>query len=177
MSYISIPEAWIEAGKALKKRIFKRISDNLDDHETRINNIEGGISKIEVFNFEVMGFINNYTASELVQIGTFKAANPFTITEAKLVLMNAPSSAISSLNGILEIDIEKSIDGAVTWNSIFVSRPQIPDGVNSTGSESDLITFVVDGELINVDDILRVNVTSRKDLQGSFLISVHGDLS
>ncbi len=177
MAFTTIPSSWIEAGKALKKRIFQRISDNFEDHETRINNIESGVSKVEVFNFEVMGFINNYTVSELVQIGTHRAPNSYTITEAKLTLMNGSSGASSSSAGVLEMDIEKSLDNGVTWNSIFLVRPSIADGVSATGSESSLITFVPTGEDISADDLLRVNVTSKKDTQGSFLITVYGDLS
>lgn len=177
MAYSSIPSSWIEAGKALKKRILRTISDNLEDHETRINNVEAGVGKVELFNFEVMGFINNYRASELVQIGTHRAPNNYTITEAKLILMNGSSSLQSSNDGILQIDLEKSEDDGVTWNTILQERPSIPDGVNSTGTESSLFSFVSGGESVNKDDIIRVNVTSKKDTQGSFLILVYGDLS
>lgn len=177
MAYTAIPSVWIEAGKALKKRILQRISGNLDDHETRINNIEAGASKVIAFDFEVMGFIDNYSAADLVQIGTHRAANNYTITEAKLVLMNGSSSPFSSLSGVLQIDIERSVDNGITWDTIFASRPSIPDGVNATGTESALITFALEGGSIAKDELLRVNVTSKKDTQGSFLISVYGDLS
>ena len=177
MSYLSIPSTWIEAGKALKKRILVRVSNNLEDHESRINNIESGISKVEVFNFEVMGFINNYTASELVQIGTHKASIGFSITEVKIVLLNGSSSPATSSVGVLEIDIEKSLDNGQSWSSILTTRPTIADGINSTGSESGVVEFISGEEIINQNELLRVNVTSKKDVQGSFLIHVFGEVS
>lgn len=177
MAFTTIPSTWIEVGKAIKKRLFTRIKDNLDDHETRINGLEAGANKVELFNFEVMGYINNYTAAELTQIGTFRAPSDTTITEAKLILMNGSSSPFSSTAGVLSIDLQKSTDGGVTWNTIMASQPQIPDGVNATGTESGIFNFVVGGEDILQDEIIRVNVTSKKDTQGSFLITVYGEVA
>lgn len=177
MAFVGIPADWIEAGKAIKKRLFTRIKENFDDHETRINAMEGGAAKIEVFNFEVMGYINNYTAAELTQIGTFRATIPFTITDAVLTLMNSPSSPTSTTVGILEIDIEKSTDSGLTWNTILSSRPQIGNGVNATGSKSGVIVFIDGEEAVAIDDMIRVNISSKKDTQGSFHILVYGEVS
>ncbi len=177
MAFTTIPASWIEAGKAIKKQLLTRIKDNLDDHEERIDSLEAGANKVEVFNFEVMGYINNYTASELVQIGTFRAASDLTITEAKLVLMNSTNGSTSSSSGYLSIDLEKSTDNGATWNTILVQQPTIEDGTTATGSESELVTFITGGEDISEGDIIRVNVTNKKDTQGSFLISVYGDVA
>lgn len=177
MAFISVPPAWIEVGKAIKKKLITRIKDNLDDHEDRINSLELGSNKVEIFNFEVMGFINNYNISELVQIGTFKAPSDTTITEAKLTLMNGTSGETSSSNGVLSIDLEKSSDGGVTWSTILSTKPEIENGINTTGSESSLFTFISNGEDILEGEIIRVNVISKKDTQGSFLITVYGDVA
>lgn len=177
MAYNVIPSSWIDVGKAIKKRMVSRLVANLEDHESRINNIEAGTSKVELFNFEVMGHVDHHPASKLLQIGTYKANTDFTITEAKLVLMNNTAYPTSSSTGVLEIDLEKSTDNGLTWNSILQKRPTIEDGVSSTGSESLLIQFVTGGETINAGETVRVSVTSKKDTQGSFLIYVYGDLS
>jgi hypothetical protein len=177
MAFITIPAAAIEVGKALKKSLFTLIKDNFDDHETRIDGLEQGANKVEVFNFEVMGYINNYTAAELVQIGTFRAPSDTTLTEVKLILMNGTNGSSSSTSGVLSIDIQKSTDDGVTWNTILAAQPEIGDGTNTTGSESALVTFITNGEDVAVDDIIRVNVTSKKDTQGSFLIVVYGDVA
>lgn len=177
MAFSPITTGAIEVGKALKKNLFNKIRDNFNDHESRIDGLEAGANKVEIFNFEVMGFINNYDASELVQIGTYRAPNDVTITEIKLTLMNGSSSLQSSSLGILSIDIQKSTDSGVNWNTILSSQPEIPDGVSATGSESDLVTFIPGGEDLATDELLRVNVTSKKDTQGSFLITVYGDVA
>jgi len=176
MAFISIPSSLIQVGKAVKKELFDKIKDNFDDHETRINGIELGANKVEVFNFEVIGFINNYTAAELVQIGTHRATSDFTLTEAKLTLMNGSSGASSTTSGVLSIDLQISSDNGVTWATVLSGLPEIPDGTNATGSESSSVVFTTGGEDVLQDDLLRVNVTSKKDTQGSFLITVYGEL-
>lgn len=177
MAYNVIPSTWIQVGKSVKKSLFTYIRDNFIDHETRINTIELGINKIEIFNFEVMGFINNYTSSELTQIGTHKASVNTIITEIGVTLMNGSGGAMSSSGGTLSIDIQKSTDNGVTWNTILVAQPSIPDGVSATGSVSGLVVFIPDGEILDQYDMLRVNVSNKKNTQGSFLITVYGDIS
>lgn len=178
MAFITIPSSWITVGKAVKKEIFEYIKNNFDDHETRINSIEAGTSKVELFNFEVIGYINNYTALELTGIGTFRAPINLILTNAKLTLLNSASCpVVSSANGVLAIDLQKSSDNGVTWTSILVQRPEIGDGVYATGSESGIFTFITNGEIVNQDDLIRVNVYSKKDSQGSFLITVYGEIS
>lgn len=177
MAFNAIPSTWIEVGKAIKKQLFTRISDNLDDHETRINGLEAGANKVEIFNFEVMGYVSYYTLTELVQVGTFRAPSNTTITEVKLILMNNPSYPASSSAGTLSIDLQRSTDNGATWNTILSSAPEIADGVSASGSESALVTFITGGEDVETDDIIRVNITSKKDTQGSFLIVVYGEVA
>lgn len=177
MAFNTIPSTLIEVGKALKKELFTIIKDNFDDHESRINSIELGANKVEVFNFEVTGFINNYTATELTQIGTHRAASDFTLIECKLTLMNNAQGEISSSAGVLSIDLQKSSDNGVTWATVLSGLPEIPDGTSATGSESSSVVFSTGEEEVSQDDLLRVNVTSKKDTQGSFLITVYGELA
>jgi len=177
MAFITIPSTLIEVGKAIKKELFDLIKDNFDDHESRINGIELGANKVEVFNFEVMGFVNNYTALELTQIGTHRAPSDFTLIEAKITLMNGSSGVTSSTSGVLSIDVQRSIDNGSTWNTILSGLPEIADGINATGSESASVVFISGGEDISQDDLIRVNVATKKDTQGSFLITVYGELA
>lgn len=176
MAYNEIPSNWIESGKALKKRILTYVRDNFIDHETRIATIEVNNSKIEVFNFEVMGFINNYTATELTQIGTFKASRDFNLTEFKVILMNNPSSPTTDTSGELQLDLKKSEDNGVTWNSILDTNgyATIAFGTNTTGSEGSG-SIATGAEEILSGELLRVDVISKKDTQGSFLIECYGE--
>lgn len=176
MAFITIPSSWLEVGKSIKKGLLERIKDNQDDHESRIDNLEEKNAKQEIFCFEVIGYINHYTASELVGIGTYRAPLDINISEVKLVLLNNTNGGTSSSSGVLSIDLEKSSDNGITWNSILSQKPEIPDGVNSTGSESSLVTFIPDGEVIAEGELVRVNVISKKDTQGSFLVSAYGEV-
>ena len=81
MTFVTIPTSWINVGVALKKQLFDRIKDNFDNHETRLASVEAGINKVELFNFEVAGYISNYTTAELTGIGTHKANTNLTINQ------------------------------------------------------------------------------------------------
>jgi len=177
MAFESIPDSLISVGKAVKKRLFQITKDNFDDHETRINGLEGGAGKVEVFNFELMGYINDYLAEELVQVGTFRAPSDLILTECKITLLNGSSSPTSTADGALKIDLQKSTDNGVNWFTLLAIQPEIADGTNATGSESPNVTFLTGGEDVLQDELLRVNITSKKDTQGSFLITVYGDIA
>jgi hypothetical protein len=178
MSFITIPSAWILVGEAIKKQLFTRIKDNLDNHETRINAVEAGINKVDIFNFEVTGYIFNYTALELIGIGTYKAPQDMIITEVKIAILNSASSPYtSSSSGSTKIDLERSINGGATWSTVLIGQPTVGDGYYLAGETSTIVSFITGGEILLQDQLLRVNVTSKKDTQGSFHIICYGDLS
>lgn len=178
MGFTVIPQSWLDVGRAIKKELFQAIKDSLDDHETRVNALEQGFNKVEIFNFEIIGYINNYTALELTGIGTWRAPSDCIIVDAKLMLLNSASCpTVSSSLGVLSIQLEKSSDNGVTWTPILVSRPSIGDGSYITGSESGLFTFITGGENMLEGELLRVNIYSKKDSQGSFIINVIGEVS
>jgi hypothetical protein len=178
MAFITIPDSWLTVGEAIKKRLFIRVKDNLDDHETRLNAVEQGVNKVTIFNFEVMGFISNYTAAELTGISTYRAPQDLIITEVKIAILNSSSTpTTSSSAGSLSIDLQKSTNGGATWASVLVSQPTIGDGHYLAGEESNLVSFNTGGEILLQDELLRVSVTSKKDSQGSFQILCYGDLS
>lgn len=178
MAYVTIPPSWITVGEAIKKRLLTRVKDDLDDHETRINALEGGNTKIDIFNFGVSGYFTHYSTAELKGIGFYQAPSSVIITQAKITLIShSLSPAVSSSAGILEIDLERSVDGGLTWASILSVRPSIGAGVSADGSSSSLVSFITGGETLAAGDRLRVNVTSLKTTQGSFSVSVYGDIS
>lgn len=178
MAFLAIPDSWLTVGEAIKKRLFTRIKDNLDNHEERINAVEQGVNKVPIFNFEIMGFISNYTAAELTGIATYRAPQNLIITEVKIVLLNSShTTTVSSSSGTLSIDLQRSTDGGATWTSVLIDQPSIGDGRYQAGEESTLVSFNTGGEILLQDQLLRVNVTSKKDQQGSFQILCYGDLS
>lgn len=178
MAFLSIPSSWLTVGEAIKKQLFLRIKDSLDNHEGRINSLESGANKIDIFNFEVIGYVSYYSSTELVGLGTFKAPTDMILTEVGITLTNSPSTpTLSSSSGSLQIDLERSLDNGATWSTILISRPTIGDGQMNAGEVSGLVSFIDGGEVLNAGDLLRVNVTSKKDTQGAFLITTYGELS
>lgn len=178
MAFTLIPQSWLDVGRATKKELFQAIKDSLDNHESRVNLLEQGFNKIEIFSFEVIGYINHYTSLELTGIGTWRAFADCTIIDAKLMLLNSASCpTTSSSAGTLSIQLEKSSDNGVTWTPILVQRPSIVDGHFQTGEQSGIFTFTPSGEIILSGELLRVNVYSKKDSQGSFLINVVAEVS
>lgn len=178
MSFTTIPLTDIDVGQPTKASLFLTIKDDLDDHETRINSLEAGVNKVSIFNGEVIGYISHYSVAQLVGIGTYRSTSNIIITEAKIILINSSQSpSISSSGGRLEINLDRSTDNGVTWSTILKTRPSIEAGTYATGSTSGLVAFTTGGELLNLNDLLRVSITSKKDTQGSFLIVVTGELS
>lgn len=178
MAFITVPSSWLTIGEAIKQRLFTRFKDNQDNHELRINTIEAGINKTIIFDFEVIGYISNYSASELIGIGTYLAPQNMIITEVKIILLNSSQTpTVSSSAGSLSIDLQRSTDGGSTWSTVLTSKPSIGDGLYLSGASSSLVAFNVGGEILLLNQLLRVNVSSKKDSQGSFQVIVYGDLS
>jgi hypothetical protein len=178
MAFLTIPDSWLTVGEAIKKRLPARIKDNLDDHESRLNAVEQGVNKVSIFNFEVIGYLSNYTAAELIGISTYRAPQNLIITEVKIVLLNSSNTtSITSSAGSLSIDLQRSTDSGATWSSVLIALPTIGDGQYLAGAESTLVSFNTGGEILLQDELLRVSITSKKDSQGSFQILCYGDLS
>lgn len=187
MSYIPLESADLEVGKPIKKKLFTRILNNEEDHESRIDNLEQGVGKIIVADFEVTGYISHYKATELIAIATHKAPAKYNLVEFSVTIMDSPNGfnsvgvpVESTLAGVLELDLKKSVDGGVTYYSICTIKPAILDGYNGVGLSSNTAVggrACVFSELtVNQDDMLRLDVTSMKDKQGTFSISVFGTL-
>ena len=178
MAFITIPDSWLTVGEAIKKRLFVRLKDNLDDHESRLNAVEAGVNKVVIFDFEVIGHISNYAASELIGIGTYLAPQDMIITEVKIILLNSSQTpTVTSSAGSTQISLERSVNGGATWSSILNTRPTIGDGKYLSGETSSLVAFNTGGEILLKDHLIRVNITSKADSQGSFQVIVYGDLS
>lgn len=186
MSYSAITATEIEVGKPVKKSLFNKVKDNFDDHETRVNSLEAGASKIEVANFELGGYIDHYNLSELSSVAMHHANTAFTISELEVVIIDSPnaldsggSAIVSSADGTLELELEKSTDGGANFGTILSTRPQVIDGENGAGSSSNdvaNVSAILANSSVNSGDILRIKVTSKKDTQGSFLILCYGSL-
>lgn len=187
MSYIPLDSADLEVGKPIKKKLFTRILNNEEDHESRLDNLEQGVGKIIVADFEVTGYISHYKDTELVAIATHKAPARYNLVEFSVTIMDSPNGfnsvgvpVVSSTSGVLELDLRKSVDGGVNYYSICTIKPAILDGYAGAGLSSNSAVggrACVFSELtVNQDDMLRLDVKGMKDKQGTFSISIYGTL-
>jgi len=171
MAFTTIPSALINVGKAIKKEIFSYVKDNFDDHETRINSLEGGANRVEVFNNTVLlGSISStYTG-----IVFYEAQTAFTLTGAKVSIFETGS--ISS--GTLEIDFKKNSSPDDTgMASIFTTKPSIDFTTASDYEESS--NQVLDGTKtsISIGDFIRFDITSLPVGLGKLRIVLYGEVS
>ena len=122
-------------------------------------------------------------------IDVFKASNNFVLTEFRVTLVqNAGVGAngwyaSSSQFGTLEIDLQKSVDDGISWQTVCLTRPSIGTasgsviGDNVANGTYPLASIDPAAQEIAIGDLLRLVVTSKKQRQGSFHIHVYGELS
>jgi hypothetical protein len=169
MAFLSIPISWLNVGKALKKELFQRISDNLEDHEVRINALSLGASPIEVFNFPIL---NASSAPSFTGLTYYRATSSFTLSTVQLEIFD--KGGISS--GIVSVDVKVSNGLGGVFNSVLTVQPSIDF---STASDYDIATGTLDPlyQSVAAGDVLRLDVTSLPIVTlGKFRILVYGNI-
>ena len=179
-SITKINSSEISQGKRANTTLFTKIKTITDDLIDRICNIESSTNRIEVFNDDIEGFISNYPATGLPNMRVYRTHQDFTMTTAEIMLTDQiftdadGSTVASSTGGVTEVDIKRGVfdgSGILTGKtSIFTNngRPQIAEGVNGAGILSATPEFITNGNKITADTVLFIEITSRKDSQGSF---------
>lgn len=181
MTYSTLPIGALDVGKPLKRSLLTTIRSNEEDHEERLNSLEQGAGKIMSFDFQLMGHISHYSVSELIAIGTHTAPAAYNLLDFTVTILDSPvvPNETSSSAGALEVDLLKSTDNGATFASIVTTKPKIPDGYSGAGTSSNstgCIEAVFSDTSVSQDDILRIDMTSMKDTQGTFSIVVYGSL-
>lgn len=186
MPYSDLDPTDLEVGKPIKKKLFDNISSNFTDHESRMNNLEQGAGKIVVADFEVTGYISHYTEPELIALATHRAPCNYKLLEFTVTLLDSTNGfaagnvvAVSSSSGDLVLELSKSTDGGINYYPITLVRPQIPSGKNGKGTSSrspGCVAASFSDININQDDMLRVDLITKKDVQGTFHVLVYGSL-
>lgn len=171
MAFTSISSLAIAVGKAIKAELFGLIKSNLDDHETRINQIETTSAKLPIIKFYVL---NASSFSSATGLYYFESNDTFTITSAYIQIFE-----VGSLAGTFEIDIKKSTTNldSTSFNSVFTTKPSINF---STASNYDKSTNqVFDSTKIDIvpGDYLRLDITQTptSGVMSKFLITVYGE--
>jgi hypothetical protein len=169
MAYTPLVPADIVAGKPTKEEIFQTIHDNCESFNTDIEALKQTAS-IDIFNMTFTGYLNQYVAADLNnRIPVYRAPVDATIVSFVATLLSASTS------GTLELEIDKSIDDGVNWSPLLTGPVQLTG--TSVGSQSGAVTWVdVPSQSFNQGDLLRVRVTGLQASQGSFHLSIYGEV-
>lgn len=129
MAFITIPSLLTQIGKPIIKRLWDLTKDNLDDHEARINIVEGAAGKIEIWNDRTL---NASSASTLTNFDDWKAPFAFDLISAHVAIY-----AAGALTGTIEADIKKGTTNDYSLAStIFTTKPSIDVGVAADYTKS-----------------------------------------
>lgn len=168
MAFSAINSSNIEVGDPVTAELWGLVKSNFDDHETRINSVEGGASKIVIINDLVVGSGQLAGASGSVEgVAHIRVPVNGTLTTAVISTTAAGSS------GTTEIDVLKASTIAGTYTTVFSTKPSVTSAA-SPGSSSNAVFSTT---AITAGEFLRVDLTSLQVGQEPFIITVFGDVS
>lgn len=132
MAYTPINPLWIVPGQPTKTELFERISDNLDDHESRISTVETVSNITNKIDFEILGQYKYYNqvfppvspssgATLDLKIGIMYERIPIAITAlaCRLIQYKAGKAGTSSF------DIQYSTNNGASFATIFSTPPSV----------------------------------------------------
>lgn len=170
MAFTSIASSLYQVGKAIKKELFEKIVLNQSDINTRTQTLEQGASKTIIWNDRFL--ISNPSAS-LTGIDLWQAPAEFTLLDAKVGIFTE-----AGITGILEMDIQKSVDlDPANFNSVFTTKPSIDFASASDYDESTNAVFDIAEQSISVGDWLRLDLSSIPTPIGGFTVYLIGEFN
>ena len=170
MPFLPVPPAWIEAGLPTKEELFRYITDNQDSFNTDIEALKQ-TAVVDIIDSQIAGSVGDYSAAEInTAMPTFKSPVDVNITSVVVSLLEPSTS------GVLAIDLERSTDNGANWSSVLSSNVELT-GLTA-GSISGAVNFInVAAQALSQNDLFRVQVSTLQVGQGSFHVSVYGELS
>lgn len=160
MAFMSIPSAWVEAGKALKESLFLYIKNNFDDHEARIAGVEAAVEGAAPLTMTVHGKYWLLSTTEKTNVVKALVASDITITAVRLYINKAGTS------GTTEVNLLTNTLAGPSYTTIFTTRPSVGFG---SGDDAVSTNAIVDVANANVDagDIIRLDlITSQVEGDG-----------
>ena len=157
------------------------INNSINDNDSRLTALETVNARVIVADFAVVGFVSQYNTQEIGSFITFEAPISFNLTTFSFTITdnqdnpsNSPLIPVrTSVNGILELTLEKFNTGTLTWSSILTINPIIGQGTNARGSSSNNATF--SDNSVQLGELIRIRPLNFKDNQGSFHILCTGE--
>ncbi len=159
MPFTVITSGEIASGKPVASTTQTKIKDNFDDHETRIETLEGGTSIFPPLIFRANGrpmVVENF----LKTTTNFS----FSVTGARLLVDKAGSA------GTLQIDILRK-RGAGVYETLFTTKPSVVYTAGDDALSSNAILDVTKVDIL-AGDILRLDITSIQTGGKNFVVRV-----
>lgn len=160
-------------GVALKQNLFQKIKDNFDNHETRLASVEASASKIEVINAIVY---NGQAAGTTTGLYIYRAAEAFTLNDAKVAIFDVSGASFSS--GNIEFDIKKASSPDFTSAvSVFTTKPSLAYTASSYTESSNAVFDATNAD-VSAGDYLRLDITEFfvGDVLSNFQIFLYGEV-
>jgi len=171
MAFSTILDAAISVGSAVKRELWLKVKNNLDDLDTRLNNVEVAANRKQVWEFTILNGSSFSTATGLTY---YEATQGFTITSAFVRIFE-----VGTITGFLEIDILRSttdLDSS-SFTSIFTTKPKIDFSTASDYEATVNQVFDVTKTNISVGDFLRldITITPTSGVLSRFMLNVYGE--
>lgn len=168
MAFATIPSGKIDVGDPITKDLWDAVKDNFDDHESRVNALEGGANKIVVFDFLVFNAAQYVSASTLEGIAIWRSPASFTLTAAQISNLTAGTS------GTIEYDVKKSTTLGGVFTTVFSTKPSVAFGAGNDATSTNAVfstTAVAQG------DWLQLDISSFQSPQRRFHVLFYGEVS
>ena len=177
MSNTGFTSTEFTVGNPIKSSTMNQFNTSINDNDARQSASEASLSRIQVMNDAVVGFIDQYLVTEIGSFQTFEAPVNMTLITFQFTItdnVDNPGNtnflipAETTTSGILELTLELFNDSNDTWNSIVSVNPTIANGTAGRGTSSNNATFSTAD--IDTGQLIRIRPLNFKDRQGSFHI-------
>lgn len=171
MAFEVINTSEIDVGDALKKELFDKVKNSLDNLDERTTAVEEGAAKVDIFRYMVL---NATSANSMTGMDYYVATQSFTITNATIQIFEK-----GSLTGALEIDIKKSTTDldSPSFSTVFTTKPKITYAGAANYDISSNQIFNSGSVAVVSGDILRFDITElpSSGVLGKFILNVYGE--
>lgn len=163
-SYVTLNPTEIATGKPVSTTVATKIKDNFDNHEERLESLEGGSA---VTYPPIIMRVDGYYADLDGITNVLKTVTNFNLTILGIKLY----IDIAGTSDSTEIDILKSSNAGASWTSIFNTKPSISysAGNDAISSNEVLNSGQVD---LSSGDLIRLDVTNTQANGRTFYVRI-----
>lgn len=142
MSFLTIVSSWITSGKPTKQELFQRIKDDLDDHESRLSDVEAATVNTQPLKFLAQGQDVVGDRRDLIRV-----PYAMTVTGVRIV-MHVPG-----ISGTLSVDVQRQAVADVgSFATILSANATLAfNGGTVSSSPSIAIASIPAGALLRLD--------------------------